>query len=313
MTTTQQIVEEIERLFGLKDMVESYEEIAATRMRRIRDSVLQTRDFLSGINDVFHNVQDSYKRELERLLKHKKVLSKGQLASGQKATFLNRNGKKVFVLLSANTGLYGGIIRKTFNMFLENIKQEQTSSGEGKTDIVVIGKLGKAMFEDERINIHAAFFDFPDNKIDYDIFKKIMEHVLQYETILVFHGQFQTVITQKPIVTNLSGENLKQSSPNSTPTTSSTSPTSPIRYLFEPSLEKTMAFFEKEIFSSIFEQTLHESELSKFSSRMVVLDQAVDNIRGRISKVEIQKRRLKHSKENKKQLSRLSGMSLWRQ
>lgn len=294
MINKKEILEEVDRLSGLREMVESYEEIAASRMRRIRDSVLKTREFLSGINQIFHQVQLSYKDEVLRLMKHKKI------KDPSKITYLKRNGKTVYVLLSANTGLYGSIIRSTFNLFLENIKKEAC-------DVVIIGKLGKAMFEDEKLNVPMTSFDFPDNVIDYEIFRKIIEHILQYEKIVVFHGQFQTVITQKPAMSNISDNQLQEEEVD----TISQNKKIHIKYLFEPSLEKIMAFFETEIFSSIFEQTLHESHLAKFSSRMVVLDSAVENIKNKITKVNLEWQRLKHRSGNRKQLGRLSGMSLW--
>ncbi|MCL5970227.1 MAG: F0F1 ATP synthase subunit gamma [Patescibacteria group bacterium] len=296
MESKKDILAEIDRLFSLRGMVEAYEEIAASRMRRIRDSVLKNRDFLFGLNEVFHQVQKSYKSEIERLMKTKKLKDKSKI------TFLKKNGKKIYILLTSNSGLYGSIIRKTFNLFLENIKKENC-------DAAVIGRLGKEMFEAEKLNSNVTFFNFPDNKIDYDQFKKIMDHILQYEEIDVFHGQFQTVITQKPVMSSISGTEIPGIKKEEVDKAQAKQIN--LRYLFEPSLEKIMAFFETEIFSSIFEQTIHESELAKFSSRMVVLDQAVENIRGSLTKTEYLMRKFKHRRGNRKQLSRLSGMMLW--
>ena len=46
------------------------------------------------------------------------------------------------------------------------------------------------------------------------------------------------------------------------------------KYIFEPSLETIVIFFETEIFSSLLEQVFHESRLAKLASRMVLLDRA---------------------------------------
>src|SRR3989344_4940029 len=79
--------------------------------------------------------------------------------------------------------------------------------------------------------------------------------------LLIFYEQFNNVISQSPIVTNISGDPLpwEKGGPQA-------------KYFFEPSLEKIMEFFEKEIFASIFQQTIFESELAKFAARMVSLD-----------------------------------------
>lgn len=290
MNTKKEILSDIERLTGLKEMVQAYEEIAATRMRRIRDSVLQTRDFLDGINQIFHQVQSSYKNEIVRLMKQKKI------KDPSKVTFLKRNGKTVFVLLSANTGLYGNIIKTTFDLFLESLRKETTA------DAVIIGRLGIGLFKEHKLSSSCTEFEFPDNDIDRELLAKIVTNLLQYEKIIVFHGLYQTMITQKPVGTTISESKITEGGAVS----------EDIKYFFEPSLEKIMAFFETEIFASVFEQTLHESQLAKFSSRMVVLDQSTENIKGSIKKAYFEYNKFKHRMGNRKQLSRLSGMALWK-
>lgn len=289
MINKKEIISEIDRLSGIREVVESYEEIAALRMRRIRGSVLRTRDFLFGITQIFHQVQSSYKNNVLRLMKQKKIKDPSKLS------FLKKNGKTVYVLLSANTGLYGSIIKDTFNFFLNHLNKDSC-------DVVIIGRQGASMFHETKIDKKITYFDFPDNKIDIEALTGIVQHILDYEKIVVFHGQFQTVITQKPNISVISGESLKQKEGTK----------SNIKYLFEPSLEEIMAFFEKEIFAAIFEQTLNESQLAKFSSRMVILDQAVENIKNKLKIVEFYKRKQKHHSENRKQLNRLAGMSLWK-
>jgi len=69
--------------------------------------------------------------------------------------------------------------------------------------------------------------------------------------------------------------------------------------------------FEGEIMASVFEQVLYESQLAKFASRMLSLDRALENVDKRIGEVDQRLRRLKHKITNSRQLSRLSGMTLW--
>lgn len=304
MQTKKEITVEKERLSTLKEMVESYEEIAASRMRRIRDSVLITRNFLSEINEIYHHVQASYKKEVERLMKEKRIKDPG------KFTFLKRNGKTICLLLSANTGLYGNIIKSTYDLFIDYVKKE-------KSDVIIIGKLGYSLFQKENLGIQATTFDMPDSKIDLNAVSKIIEYILKYEKIIVFHGEFRTIITQRPKMSVISGD-VDQT--ESVPIKSGSEETQAkekvnlddnIRYIFEPTLETIMSFFESEIFASIFEQTVHESELAKFSSRMVVLDIAVDNIKGELRNVNYKRQMQRHRAGNRKQLARLSGMSLW--
>ena len=190
--------------------------------------------------------------------------------------------------------MYGDIVRKTYDVFAENFKKEPG-------DVVILGKLGLEIFNSEKISAPLTYFDFPDNKMDNEILKKIVEYIIKYEKVLVFYEQFNNVISQSPIITNISGDPLpwEQAGPAA-------------KYFFEPSLEKIMEFFEKEIFGSIFQQTIFESELAKFAARMVSLDFASENTKNRLKQVIIETQRIKHQEDNKRQLEKFASMRLWR-
>jgi ATP synthase F1 gamma subunit len=288
MITKKGLLIEGEFLTTLRNVLETYEEIAATRMGRIRSSVLASRDFLLEINAVFQQVKASYKSQIELLMKSKRI------KDASKLTFIKRNGKTLYVYISANTGLYGEIVRKTYDVFIENLKKEPG-------DVVILGKLGMNFFKADNINAHTAYFEMSDNQIDNAVIQKIVDYIIKYEKVLVFYEQFNNVISQSPIVTNISGDPLPWEKGGPA-----------VKYFFEPSLEKVMEFFEKEIFASIFQQTIFESELAKFASRMVSLDFASENTKSRLKEVLIEKNRLKHQEINKRQLEKYASMKLWK-
>jgi ATP synthase F1 gamma subunit len=288
MVTKKELTREMEFLTVLRTILETYEEIAATRMARIRSSVLESRDFLLEINAIFQQVKTSYRAQIKDLMKNKQVKDSSNL------TFIKRNGKTLYVFVSANTGLYGDIVRKTYDVFMEKLKKEPG-------DVAILGKLGLEIFNAEGTKTPVTYFEFPDNQIDNIALQKIIEHIIQYEKVLVFYEQFNNVISQSPIVTNISGDPLpwEKGGPQA-------------KYFFEPSLEKIMEFFEKEIFSSIFQQTIFESELAKFAARMVSLDFASENTKTKLRQVVLAKSRIKHQENNRKQLEKFANMSLWK-
>lgn len=288
MITKQEIGKEKDFLATLKTILETYEEIAATRMSRIRTSVFDNRDFLFEVNAIFQQVKSSYKANIEILMKQKKIKDPAKL------TFIKRNSKTLYVFLSANTGLYGNIIKKTYDVLIDNLRKNPG-------DVVILGKLGYELFKADKVSIPYTYFDFPDNKIDHASLKKIIDYMIQYENVLVFYEQFNNVVSQSPMIANISGDPLPGGK------------NEPLaKYFFEPSLIKVMEFFEKEIFGSIFQQIIFESELAKFASRMVYLDFASENTKKRLKKVVFDKHRMRHQEYNKKQQEKFSSMSLWR-
>lgn len=287
MINKRELKNEIERLTNLQMIVEAFEEIGIAKMRRIRDRVLQSRYFLEDINKVFQNIKSSRTYELSQMAKQTHV-------DINKLQFRKTNGKAVFVYLSANAPLYGTIVRKTFGFFIENIKRR-------KGDIVIVGKIGLGYFLEENLALEYTYFDLSDDKLNLDQLKKLVNFLLQYEKIYVFHGRFQSLVTQDAYMTSVSGDVFEQGK----------NTVHPLKYIFEPSVAKVMSFFETEILASAFEQTIQESQLAKHASRMVSLDAAAGTIRQSIKKVKFEEDRLRHRIMNQKQLNVLTSLSLW--
>src|SRR6185369_16274613 len=105
------IMEDLEALNSLKDLAESYEEIAVVRMQKIKDSVLKTREFLASISDVYVDLKSSYGREVKELLDKMRKGNKNILPA------LQKNGKTLLVYLSSNGRLYGSVTQKTYKLF----------------------------------------------------------------------------------------------------------------------------------------------------------------------------------------------------
>lgn len=287
MITSKEVIAEIDYFLTLTTIMETYQEIAASRMQQIRISVVQNRDFLLEINYIFQQVKSSYKSQIERLLRHKKLKEAGRIS------FVKHNGKKLSVLLSPNTGLYGDIPRRTFNLFSQELQKE-------KTDATIIGKVGLKFFQEEFPDTIFSYFELPEEKFDPNIFKSIVNHLVQYENVLVFYPQFQNIINQQPSVISISGDRLP-----------SQQQVEEIKYFFEPSLRQILELFEKEIFSSIFEQTIREYNLAKFASRMNALEAATDNTRDKLKQMLLQKERIRHQAMNKKQREIVTTQVLW--
>jgi|SRR3989338_3008075 len=287
MKSRREITDEFVRITTFKHILETYEEIAATRMQNTRSSVITSRNFIDELNYIFQQVKSSYRNELLRKMNTKRIKDPKQL------TFIERNGKTLYILLSSNTGLYGDIVKKTSELFINLIKKE-------KADAVVIGRVGLELFKNAGLLITYNYFDFPDSKIDNEALKKIVEYILPYERIFIVYGRFENVISQQPVITSISGDPLSQEQ---------TGPK--VKYFFEPSLDKIMKFFEAEIFSSLFEQAIFESELAKFAARMTSLEMRVENIKEILKVVGLEKEKVRHRIMNKKQLETFSSLSLW--
>jgi F0F1-type ATP synthase gamma subunit len=289
MLSVKEVLAEKDRLVNMKNLVETYEEIAAIRMRKTRSQILHYRDFVQGLTQIFQDVKISYKSQILTLMKEKKIKDSDRL------TLTKHNGKTVAALFSANTGLYGDLVKRTFNLFADYMKKNP------QAEAVIVGRLGRFFFQEAFPNRPYQSFDLPDHVVKADQLQDLTKYLLQYEKILVFYGNFQSLSSQKSVVLKIADDDMDAQKD-----------VAPIRYFSEPSLEKLMRFFEQEIFASIIEQTLNESDLAKFASRMFTLDKATENIKAKIVEVERQQRMIRHQTNNRKQQATLSGMFLWK-
>lgn len=271
----------------IKEFVIANEEIAAINMRKIRNAVVNRRDFVAELTQLYNEVKLNYKKELERLLSGRR---------GNKSSLINlirKNDKTALVLLSTNTSLFGDIVKNTYVLFKEYFERE-------KCDAVIVGRTGKSIFTADKPGVPFSYFDFPDTYLDNKLLKAIVMDIIQYQKVIIFHSKFQTLLSQTPTAFTIS--EIQQDRPNSAPQ---------LKYIFEPSLEKIIEFFEKEIFSTIFEQVMHESHLSKFASRMVTLDKTTLNINKGLTGLYKKQRILQHEMSNKQQVNMVARMIMW--
>lgn len=283
MLYLKDIQAEIQEISSLKELTQVYGEIASTRMKKIRGYVLRNREFLSSIKSIFEDTLAAHARKLSKLI------AEGKITKGGNVTFLAHNGKSVSVLVSANTGFFGGIVKETFDKFLEDIRK-------GDDEATIVGKVGRALFLEAEPRRPYVYFDLPDYGVDPRKLAEVIKHLVQYNEIKVYYGKFQSVVTQKPDMQLIASGTPVEADVEEAKT----------QYLFEPSIEDILMFFETQIFASIFDQSIREAQLAKFASRILAMDVASQNIEERVSKLALRKLSFMHKFANDKQLNSLS-------
>jgi len=277
------ITKEIDSLTIMQSLADAYAHISSTRMKNTRDGVVRSREFLAEIQEIFKELQDSYRREVMKLARKKKGV-KGNV------TFLSHNGRSVAVFLSTNAGFYGSITRRVFELFAKDISSENLEA-------TIVGRLGLSMFLESFPGRSYSYFDLPDYGKDSQKMGDLVRHLVPYEEIRIYYGKFKNIVNQHPEKTVISASTRVEERGEK----------EVVKYLFEPSLEEILTFFETEMFTSVFEQVISESQLAKFASRMLAMDSAGQKIRESLNAAKQDKLRLMHYISNKKQLEYLTS------
>jgi F0F1-type ATP synthase gamma subunit len=276
MQTKRNVAKEIAELKTLKVLTKVYAEIAALRMHKKRAEVLYARDFLREVEAVFADARRAYLAELKR----KSVVQGVDLT--KKITLLSHNGKHVAVFIAANTRLYGDLIQRTFELFLEDVKV-------AGSEATVVGRMGRVMFEGAMGEKPYTYFDMPDNSIDVASLSALAKHLVPYDEIHLYYGKFVNVVRQEPQLYTISAE-LSFAEDNKGKLQ---------YYLFEPSIEKVLQYFEGQIFGTLLEQTVNEAQLAKYAARLTTMDRAEQAVSVKLKKISRLALRANHNALNK--------------
>ena len=275
MLTKDTINASIDFLDRSKELCVSYEQISMMRMNSIKKGVLATRTFYADVTDVYYKVKKVYKKQMIEVEKKRK----------------EKQTKKVSVLLSADNKLYGDILQKVFHTFITDIQKEET-------DVVIVGSLGKAMYERAGAPKKYVSIDLPhaDSELTLADLGGVISHLSAYGVIDIYFGKYESYVNQKPVHMNITGDAIFGE--ERTETDSSL-------YYFEPSLEKIIHFFETQMVSALLKQSVFEGQLARYASRIGSMEEALQAIKKENALMQMQKRKLFAEERDKKQNERI--------
>lgn len=301
MNYLKAILIQIEDLTGIKDIVGASEEIASMKMRSIRNKVLLSRDLNDELTEIYREVTVSYKNQIMKLMQAKTGLKGLKKNNESQMALKTGNGEHACVYLSATSGLFSKILERTYHEFAAYVNKHM------EVTPIIIGEFGKNLFTEEFPSRPFIFYPLDEGKSSESSIKKITEDLADYSSVIIFYAKFESMASQITTILDVSGDNTKVA-PNNT---EKLLPIPSTHYLFEPSLEKIIIFFETEIFAGIIQQTVTESELARYASRITTLDMARENISQQLKKINLEKRFAMHRIMNKKQTEAITGISLW--
>jgi len=272
MPTLREIKENLERIETIKNLTNIYHQIAALRMKKVREGVLRNRKFFKELLSCYQRIKTAYLFSL-----------KGKRIKERRIPLLKGEKEKVIIFLSANHFFYGTLILDIWSKILPYLK-------ENEADLVVVGRVGKYSAERSGFGHKMFYFELDDEKPEKENIAGIIEFAKDYKKIIVFYGRYKTVLTQEPVMSEISELPFEEKKGEIK------------KYLFEPSPEAVLEFFESEIIISLFNQCLLEHQLARYASRTIAMYRARENAKDLRKKLETIKNKLVREKSNKEQI-----------
>jgi len=186
MPSIKEVKNELNNLNELLTTIQAFEELSAIRTKKVKNSVFENKDFYDQLEDIYAQVRRSYKKEVTRIemARRSKITKDRALKKGSKS--------QIAVLISSNSGLYGRLIRDTFNIFMKHVKEEAT-------DIAIVGKVGKKFFQESGYDRRYQYFSMSDSAVNPAEINTIFDYIGKYKKIIVFRGKFEGILSQVPI------------------------------------------------------------------------------------------------------------------
>lgn len=234
--TIKEIDQLLEESNSLKQIAQSYSEIANQKIKRIRAEVERNRLFFEEISKLYSLVREYAQK---------------------KGIIVPKEKKRVCILQTSNYRFYGNISSTIIDFFIETTKNWDT-------DRVIIGKAGIEYFQSNKIFHTFTPMVLKSDQPNLNELNTFVNIVKSYNQVLIFYSKLKSLLVQTPTITDIT--ETSQKIPINPKYTS--------HFIFEPEIAKTLQFFDSQILILQIEQAFLESEVARTASRFISMDQA---------------------------------------
>jgi F-type H+-transporting ATPase subunit gamma len=193
VANTKEIQRRIKSVVSTKKITRAMEMVAAAKMRKAIEGVLRTRTYA---NLSWTTVLNLSKQAKKKQIYHPLLTPRDKI------------NKIAIILLSSNRGLCGGFNTAIVNKAHQSIKKHQINGEDIKTDFVLIGKKGQAIYTRYRHHVLAQF-EKTDVAVSVDEVIPLATMVIddyllgEYDKVFVAYTDYVSAGTQVPRVKQL--------------------------------------------------------------------------------------------------------------
>lgn len=259
MANLKEVRTRISSVVSTQQITKAMKMVAAAKLRRAQDAILQMRPYAEKLNQILSNVSASLEGDAESKYAVKREEVK----------------KALIITVTSDRGLCGAFNANIGKAALALIESRYpTLSKETDIDILALGSKGKDFLARREYNVNTDYMKvFTD--LSFDKVKEAAEFAMDefvkgtYDEVFVIYNEFKNVATQiikteqfLPIVEPEDEEAVVSSNQD---------------YIFEPSVD----FIIKELIPKSLKLQLYkavlESNASEHGARMTAMGQATDN------------------------------------
>ena len=247
MPSIKEVKNRIGSVKSTQQLTKAMKMVAAAKLKKAQDKVLQLRPYSKKLNEILSNLSDSINNEL----------------------FKERNVNKVLiVIVSSDKGLCGG-----FNSSL--IKEFKSFSNDNNFNNITVLPIGKKAYDFFKNSNFDLILDYWEelNEFSYEKSSEICDFIIssfiesRFDKVSIIYNEFKNVAVQKTVSENflpVIQEETKQNDSNN-------------NYIFEPQKNKIIDDLIPQTLKTQLLKSVLESNASEQGSRMTAMSQATDN------------------------------------
>lgn len=257
--TIRELDQLIEEAGSLQQIAQAYSEIANQKIKRIRSQVEVNRLFFKDMSRVYALVK--------------------VLAAAKKITVPKRK-KMLCIILTSNYRFYGQINSTLIDYFIQTTQKIETEGVE--TDRIMLGKAAIEYFKKANIFRNYEEILLKSDTPDPLELTSLVNIIKDYNQVLIFYSRLKSLLVQEPSFTDITATTEKISLDKQSLRSYDLKQSlrfgdlrkEVTHFIFEPELDKILAFFDSQILTLLLEETFLESEVSRTASRFISMDQA---------------------------------------
>ncbi|MDQ6986315.1 MAG: F0F1 ATP synthase subunit gamma [Mariprofundaceae bacterium] len=262
MASAKEIRGQIKAVQNTAKITKAMEMVAASKMRRAQQRVLDARSYAEGIRQVIANLMQAHPEY-------------------QHSFFTPRETVKriAIVLISTDKGLCGGLNTNALRLAVQTIKNQQQ---DVEVEVINLGRRGGAFMRRFGVKIAGSIEDIPDSPELSDVLGGAglaMDRFIagDFDEVHLLFSEFVNTMSQKPTLTQL------------LPCPISEEPSHPgyWDYIYEPDSQVVLDGLLRRFIESLVYHGVLENKACEQSARMVAMKSATDNAKSMVKDLQI--------------------------
>ncbi len=260
MASAKEIRGQIKAIQNTAKITKAMEMVAASKMRKAQQRVMDARAYAEGVARVVANLMQAHPEYKHPFFNHREDVKRIGL-----------------ILVSTDKGLCGGLNTNALRLAVQTMKGRET-----EFEVINIGRRGGAFMRRVGVNVSGSVEDISDSPELTDILGAADLAIEQYisghfDEVHLLYSEFVNTMTQTPRVTQL------------LPCPPTDEPSHPgyWDYLYEPDSQVVLNGLLKRAFESLVYHGVLENKACEQSARMVAMKSATDNARDIVKDLQI--------------------------